>query len=69
MIQMEIESRRKDKIMHGIIFVLVILIGMGIMIVVDKSFKNKQIEIELLKIRIQKLENWTNEVEKNGIGL
>ncbi len=67
MIQME--TNKKDKIMHGIIFILVVMLCMSIMIVVDRSFSKNKKEMDSLKTRIEKLENWTDEVEKNGIGI
>lgn len=69
MIQMERESRKKDKIMHGIIFILVIILGMLLTISVNKHQRENKFKLAILESRIDHLETWIDEVEKNGISI
>lgn len=69
MIQMERKARRKDKVMHGIIFILVIILGMCIMVSVNQQQWNNKIKLNDMEIRIDNLETWIDEVEKNGINI
>ena len=69
MIQMERKARRKDKVMHGIIFILVIILGMLLTISVNQQQQKNKIKLAVLEARIDNLETWTDEVEKNGISI
>jgi len=69
MIQMERKARIKDKIMHGVIFILVIILGMLLIVSVNQQQQKNKIKLNDIEIRIDTLETWTDEVEKNGINI
>jgi len=69
MIKMENRNRKKDKVMHGIIFILVIILGMLLTVSVNQQQHNNKIKLATLEMRIEDLEKWTDEVENNGIGI
>jgi hypothetical protein len=66
---MENRNRKKDKAMHGIIFILVLLIGFCIMVSVNQQQQKNRIKLNGLESRIEQIETWTDEVEKSGIGI
>jgi hypothetical protein len=68
-IQMERENRKKDKVMHGIIFILVIILGMLLTVSVNRDQRENKIKLAVLEMRVENLETWTDEVEKNGINI
>ena len=67
MIQME--NRKKDKMIHGIIFILVIILGMLLTISVNIEQRENKIKLAILEARLENAETWIDEVEKNGINL
>jgi hypothetical protein len=66
---MENRNRKKDKVMHGIIFILVIILGMLLTISVNQHQQKNKIKLATLEMRVENLETWTDEVERNGIGI
>ena len=69
MIQMENRNRKKDKVMHGIIFILVIILGMLLMVSVNIDQRENKIKLAIMEARLENAETWIDEVEKNGINL
>jgi len=63
------ESKKKDKIMHGIIFILVLILGFSIMISINRSNDRREKRIFEILSRIEQMEKWQNEIEKNGINI
>lgn len=67
MIQME--NRKKDKMIHGIIFILVIIFGILLTVSVNIDQRENKIKLAILEARLENAETWIDEVEKNGINL
>jgi len=65
----QMENRKKDKMIHGIIFILVIIFGILLTVSVNIDQRENKIKLAILEARLENAETWIDEVEKNGINL